>query len=115
LPIRIVSPPLIKSPAAWWVNVAVELAPVLTLAVTETGFSLAEIEGVATGSASGKLMLPTPNVNVALGETVAFIVKGRVLVAWANAPPAIVKTKPKTIVNPNHFFIFNFLLFMNYF
>jgi hypothetical protein len=74
-----------------------EADPVLTFAVTETAFSVAPIEGVPSGSASGKFIALCPNDNVALALTVAFTVKGFVSNA-AKAPPAI-KTKPKPIAN----------------
>ena len=100
-----VSVPLTKSPAARWVNDAVELDPVLTFAVTETAFSVAGIEGVASGSASGKLIALCPNDNDALALTVAFTVRGFPSDA-AKAPPAI-STKPKPIANTKlTFFIF---------
>ena len=116
LPIRIVSLPLTKSPAARWVNVAVEADPVLTFAVTETAFSLAGTEGVASGSASGKWMLVCPIDNVALALTVALTVKFCVAVT-AKAPVAI-KTKPKPITNTKLTFLtfsssFSFLIPFN--
>ena len=104
--IRIVSLPLTKSPAARWVNVAVEADPVLTFAVTETAFSLAGTEGAASGSASGKVILLFVNDSVALALTVALTVK--FCVAFAAKAPVAIKTKPKQIANTKlTFFIFS--------
>jgi hypothetical protein len=74
--------------------------------VTETDAGVEAILGVPSGSASAKLILDAPIVNVALALTVALTVKGFVSNA-AKAPPAI-KTKPKPIANTKlTFFIFS--------
>jgi hypothetical protein len=53
--------PEMRSPLARQVSIAVELAPVLALEVTERGFTFAGAEGTLPGSASGKLIANNPN------------------------------------------------------
>jgi malate/lactate dehydrogenase len=102
--IAIVSVPEIRAPPAMQVRVAVDAAPVRTFAVTETGFSVAEMDGTVVGSESGKLMVATPRVKVARALTVALTVKTLLSVA-AKAPPTIQNEQTRKAITKQSFFI----------
>ena len=78
--------PEVRSPAAKTVRVALLALPVFTLAVTFTGFSLAGMDDVVSGSVLGKLIALVLKLNFAVAETVALMVRVWVLVAAQTAP-----------------------------
>ena len=61
LVIGIVLPPEARSPLARQLSVLVELEAVLVFEVTETGLTVALMDGTLSGSASGKLIVKPPN------------------------------------------------------
>src|SRR5215471_16912143 len=67
-------PPEAKSPLARQVSVDTPAAEVRTFATTTTEFSVAGIDGVTLGSASGKLIVLGAIVSFARAATVALIV-----------------------------------------
>jgi len=83
-----------RSPAARIVKVAVEADPVLTLVVTLISPSVAERDGVVSGSASAKLTVFELNVNLAWAFIVAFIVR----VAFVEAASARLETNSRANV-----------------
>jgi hypothetical protein len=79
--IVIVLLPLVKGPAAWWVNVTVEATPVLTFTKTLTAPSVFAMSGTESGLAFAKLIADIPIVREAVAATAAFIVRVFVSVA----------------------------------
>src|SRR5438445_13574922 len=102
--IAIVLLPAVRSPPARQVRVTAPEALVWASAMTETGFSLAAIEGVVVGLAAAKLMLPLPSVRLAVALTVAFTVRVFVSVAaWAGpARPSISSAPPSAATRLAH-------------
>ena len=93
----IVLEPAVRSPPARHVRVTAPEALVWASAVTETGFSVAVIEGVVVGLAAAKLMLPLPSVRLAVALTVAFTVRVFVSVAaWAGPARPSISSAPPT-------------------
>src|SRR5437899_1920056 len=92
-----VSLPEVRSPPARQVSVMAPAELVWPLAVTETGFSAAAMEGVVPGFAAAKLMLAVPSVRLAVALTVAFTVRFWVEVtAWAGPARPSISSAPPT-------------------
>ena len=85
LAMGIVFPPETRSPLARQLSVLVELEPVLIFEVTAIGLTLAGIEGVLSGSASGKLIVKPPNCRLAR----AVMLVERVTVADSTSPGTV--------------------------